>query len=756
MAKTPQDGDEGRPTASTRTGRTAKPHKEKPFNLPMFAENEPTQAERRLVWAAKVGDVAWVGDLSEAEKTVRPALLRWLCQNSRDPDHVDMHGILLSGAIIPGTLDLDYLDIGVPLWLDFCKIEKLSLRARLRELSLDNSTITDGVDAHRAQVDGNWYMRGAEVAGPFTISGAILEGQFSANGAHFRGKDSDAIIAQGVKATGWFMNAAEVDGCFDINSAALDGQFNANGAHFRVKDGDAINAQGVKATDWFMRGAKVDGHFDINGAVLAGQFSANGAHFRGKVGDAITAQGLKAAGWFMHLAEVDGRFDINGAVLEGQFGAKGAHFRVKDGDAINAQAVKAAGWIMRNGCRAAGHINLSGTQMQVLDLSDSTVDARGSVAISLVNARCENVFAAPGFSALGAFVCDGAKITGVLLLRKAHILAGAFEAPDAANESYGHTLAISAVDAEIGRLALPETIGTKAGPNVVGVIDLSHARIGTLEDYRAGWYPPVEPTHRLRPWLQKNRATRWSTLEPNDKRWDIQHLVLDGTVYEHLEHPNGTVNGDGEPNWRARMRWLMSQGRSQLRQCFNPQPWQQLAQTFARMGYEEDARQIAIQRRILQRAAEPNLFMRLVSFLLQIFANYGFSPWRTVLWSIGVVVLCGAIYAGLGQCAFDCPIAFGAGTDLRQIASGEFIGVAGDVLAEANNDGGVGQYPAFNPWFYSLDLFIPILDLGSDAYWRPISLAGYVLSVIEQILGAFLVALAVTGFTGLLTRDERL
>jgi len=80
-------------------------------------------------------------------------------------------------------------------------------------------------------------------------------------------------------------------------------------------------------------------------------------------------------------------------------------------------------------------------------------------------------------------------------------------------------------------------------------------------------------------------------------------------------------------------------------------------------------------------------------------------------------------------------------------------------------------YPDFNPLLYSLDVFVPVLDLGMDAYWRPnpnhLRPAGkdydwmvgsilYWLTLVQRFMGAMLIAIMVTSFTGLLTREDRL
>ncbi|MBU1175160.1 MAG: hypothetical protein KKH72_07125 [Alphaproteobacteria bacterium] len=734
MAKSPQSGDEDKPAKPVPRPRPTR--REAPFDLPIFADKEPTLAERELVWAAKAGNTAFASGYPDADKEVRPALLRWLCQNSSDRNLVDPHGIRLFGATIPGKLDLNYLDIAVPLWLRDCEIGRLLLRARTREVGFSGSRFLAGVDAKGAQVDGSWFMDYARVAGTFAINSAVLEGQFNADGAAFAVEEGDAINAQAVKASAWFMDGAHVTGTFNIGGAVLQEVFSAFGATFAVEEGNAINAQAVKAMAWLMRS-------DSGGK----------------------------------CTKIHGLFDLNHAAIE-QVELANAVLLSSEGVALRLDRARIGAFTTKAGFSASGAILAVHADIGRLKLERATLAAHWLATDATKPHELYGEFADCALSAVGA--------------------------------------KIGRLDLPRGEAAAQKS-ATK--PRVRGIIDLSRAKIGTLVDFADGWFAPLT---RGEDCCEDRLTVAPNAHNGFKQARDIQHIVLDGTEYEFLEHPDGIpgaqrrVNGTiwqrfrhfltidhpkfdppprqetrrerwwtavltwvtsehphetpkpvpapyspgpkAEPVWKARSRWLMSQSAEELTHRFNPQPWRQLAQTLAHMGYEEDARHIAIRRRIAQRAAEPNLFLRAVSYLLHILANYGFSPWRTVLWSVGLIAVFGLAYGGLGQCWGECPVAFGSGTTARQIIAGDFIGVAGDVLAVAKDVGGngTGRYPAFNPWFYSLDLFIPVLDLGSDTYWRPISLLGYALTVIEQILGAFLVALAVTGFTGLLTRDDRL
>jgi hypothetical protein len=64
------------------------------------------------------------------------------------------------------------------------------------------------------------------------------------------------------------------------------------------------------------------------------------------------------------------------------------------------------------------------------------------------------------------------------------------------------------------------------------------------------------------------------------------------------------------------------------------------------------------------------------------------------------------------------------------------------------------SYPEFNPWMYSLDVLLPVMEIGQKQYWRPDPAKPngaltlnyyYFLSVIGWVLSL----LAVAGFSGL-------
>ena len=676
----------------------------------------------------------------------------------------------------------------------------------------------EGGDAIWAQgvKAAGWFMRKATVQGRFAIISAELSGQFSANEAVLSNERGDSIGAQGVKATDWFMDKVKVKGRFDINSAELNGQFSADEAQFSNEGGDAIWAQGVKAAGWFMRKATVQGRFDINNAELSGWFSASEAEFSNEGRAAIRAQRVRAAGWFMNKATVKGRFDINSAVLGGQFSANEAEFSNERGDAIWAQSVKAADWFMDmatvkgrfaiNSAELSGQFCAENAEFECahatgidapyarfsggIFLRGEDTQVRGGIVLSY--AKVEQLLDLRGLQVTGRNGSTSVDATKLVVIGDAHLggtrLEGGLDAtgshfqgrldlatarlacpsraealaPNWSNRHHALILREARIE---GRLVMP--IKTPEG-----IVDLSHAHCTILEDNATGWPAPLTPgapscDDRL-------------CIEEDGRKVDIQHLVLDGLHYGHFEHPGGDPAGKGNVA-SARKHWLAAQSADDLRRHFNPQPWRQASSVLRGMGYDQAAQALSIERRVRERLADNTpWFQQAVSWFLHVVADYGFNPWRTVGISFAVILIFAAIY-GVGVTTCGAPNR----PEMLGTCGGQAAYIAtqiGDMDATAAKAGG---YPTFDPIAYSLGAFVPLFDLATEPYWRPNFEASHILRVpiwfgeltatpreapafhipvgallywlfvLERFVGAILLAIAVTGFTGLLTRDER-
>lgn len=233
------------------------------------------------------------------------------------------------------------------------------------------------------------------------------------------------------------------------------------------------------------------------------------------------------------------------------------------------------------------------------------------------------------------------------------------------------------------------------------------------------------------------------TLIDDPQSWPgIGRLFLDGFTYDRF-------GGDAPTGWEARRDWLGRQPRDDSGQKiadaaakedppqnkFRPQPHEQLVKVLRVMGHDHDARRIAIDKQhVLRARGDLNRREKAWNWLLDVTIRYGYASYRALWFILGFVLL--------GTVIFYCANEAGL-----MVPTKESVSVAGSDIAEV--------YPGFNPLIYSLDSFLPIVDLHQEAYWLPSADRGlYRIYLWLHIgLGWFLTTLAVVGFTGLVKKE---
>ena len=279
-------------------------------------------------------------------------------------------------------------------------------------------------------------------------------------------------------------------------------------------------------------------------------------------------------------------------------------------------------------------------------------------------------------------------------------------------------LNLSGVQVKRG-LSMPRTY-------VNGGIDLSLASCDILDDAQSGWMCGNDQN-------QSNSSNNSHNVNLHGFQY---RLFANASAYDATSSKDSVFT--------VRKSWLK---RSPDKvNCFNPQPWRQAASVLNSMGYEQVSRKLSIERRTQERKAKnASLMTKVQGWFLYWLAEYGFNPWKTLAWSLAVIFLFGFVFNMY-------PEAF------AQVRYGDLI----QPSLEGQN-----QYPTFNGFLYSLDTFVPIIDLGFETYWRAdtsksstsltfnLGSVLAILFVLERLIGAVLVALTITGFTGFLSRDEQ-
>ncbi len=169
------------------------------------------------------------------------------------------------------------------------------------------------------------------------------------------------------------------------------------------------------------------------------------------------------------------------------------------------------------------------------------------------------------------------------------------------------------------------------------------------------------------------------------------NLDITGFVY-------GDISG-GPADADSRLEWIHRQPQSNWAQ---PQPYRQLAQVLRENGAEEGATQVEIAREnaITEYGGIP-MSQRIWRLALRATICYGYRPLRA-LWWILLFVVVGTLLFGWGYRA-------------RLITPTE------ESAYESFCASGIppSHYPPFSSFVYSLENFLPVVDLHQETYWRP-------------------------------------
>jgi len=164
----------------------------------------------------------------------------------------------------------------------------------------------------------------------------------------------------------------------------------------------------------------------------------------------------------------------------------------------------------------------------------------------------------------------------------------------------------------------------------------------------------------------------------------------------------GFVYGDfsGGPDDAAqRLEWLH---RQPVTLWVQPQPYRQLAQVLSRNGAAEGAIQVHIAKEnAMTRYGHLTMPDRVWRFILRITIGYGYRPLQALWWILLFVVI-GALFFAWGYRTMLI-------TPTEADAYEAFVRTGDPPL----------HYPSFNAFVYSLENFLPVVDLHQGTYWRP-------------------------------------
>jgi hypothetical protein len=185
---------------------------------------------------------------------------------------------------------------------------------------------------------------------------------------------------------------------------------------------------------------------------------------------------------------------------------------------------------------------------------------------------------------------------------------------------------------------------------------------------------------------------RAGSLWDDEKSWPAAgNLALDGFVYDDFS--------GGPADSTSRLAWLR---RQPLAIQGQPQPYHQLAQVMRASGQLDGAVEVEVAREdAITRFEKFGLAHSLWRLALDGIIGYGYRPLRALWWILGFVAL--------GTTLFRWGYRARVITPTEERAYESFI-KTGEPPP---------HYPPFNSLVYSLENFLPVVDLHQGEYWRP-------------------------------------
>lgn len=585
-----------------------------------------------------------------------------------------------------------------------------------------NNTEQEAVFAQMRTGDSAFF-NGARFAGPVSFGHADIRNNFEFQGARFNNKEKEVIFAE-MSVGDLFLTNVRFEGGADFHRTSITGDLHGSDLEFRGV-GREVNfaSMQVQGTVFFDNTTFL-GPADLTHISIGRHLQARNARFEDDTQSLNMNGGKVDGGVFLAKAQFAGPVefqysDISGTLqLEGSLFKKRADFnRMKVGydiflietifdDDVRFQNVEISGQLQADGAQFAD--SKKGADFNSMRVGSAVFfrnsTFRGTVSFGYMNVK-------GNFEAQGArFIntekivrFDCMKVGGNAFFEKA-VFAGPVSMADALFDGLliGVVGTGDAADKNV-RLDLSRTI-------VKRELRIWDTKFETL----IATLLQVEASASLNKVSIENDVSlehsRFLRLKFSDVSWpsDTQSVRLEGMKYEHIEAD------DGADSWEKLLE--MAEGAR-----YNVSVYSNLEEFFKQQGHGERANKVFVARKRRERRETSwwAIHKKLAHFFLDYSVRYGRSPAR----------------------------AFGLGAIVILIGCGVFWSQGGMVLQ--NPDAELCNY---GPFWYSVDLFVPFIDLKAASAWipGPENWFGWLWMRIQMILGWILIPTGIAAWTGLI------
>jgi hypothetical protein len=628
-------------------------------------------AEKLLCEAFPRG--AWVdlgGSPAGPPPVVRAEVIAALLLGAVTADPGSAAGVRVRGATVTGPLRLMG---GTAAWPLVCEGCQFDAEVDLADSSVQTVRITGSglpaFDGTRLRLDGILDLAGSRVAGCVRLEHAKVSGQLSMRGT-VAGGGAEAVAATGLSVDGqvdW--EGMEARGGVTLEGATVTGTLNLRGARITSPGERAlVLSYATIGGKLNCRELAVDGETRAIACQVAGQLTMTGARLSNPGGMAFFAGGLQVgSGAFFSVGfSAHGAFRLIGARFAANLTIEGATFDNPGGVAVNLDRA-VTGSVSGDDLTCHGQFTMIGARVGGdLNLARAVLDAgAGQRALDAERAQVDGILVLKEAKALGEVNLRSVRVGERLLLQRAELrnpseTACRLSGAEVTSDMFCDGLTVA------GRLRL-------AGTVIGGSLTLQHAvlanpggsalEVNSLQVRELVLRPavPVDGEVDLR-----NAVI--GALRDDPATWPDQ-LRLDGLTYQALEPLLPATQ---------RLRWLAKDPDG-----YPPQPYEQLAAYYTALGQPARGRAVLHERERVQRRSR-NLGPRIWGVLQDVTVGYGYRPRRALAW-LGILMATGSVVFSVVP--------------------------PPPLQAEAA--------PHFNGIIYTLDLLLPVVNLGQKYAFNP-------------------------------------
>lgn len=579
----------------------------------------------------------------------------------------------------------------------------------LTDAVLDNPA-GDALSAHSAKIRGNVLCAdGFRAAGAVRLQRCEVGGDVDFNDAVLTNPGGLALECDGATVGGSLSGRRSVTtGEISLLGAQINGGIVLGGAVLSNPGGDAFSGDGLHASSGvFCRDCmQVTGGFRLLGARIGGPLAFNAATLSNPGSDAFTTTKLVVEGNvdFSDGFSATGEVRLLAAHIKGQLNFPGATLDNPGADALLAdEIIVDASLNFRDGFHSRGTIRLLGARVGGdLSMEGATLMSPDSDALNAENLEVAgNMYCRHGFTSVGRVNLNGARIGGQLSLRAAVLRNPGRSALVATHLTTGADIVADDHLTVHGTLDLSRVTGTSdIFLETSGIDNAEGTAVQLTQTTAQTLHLSGTPTGGI---CLDDANFRFVHHEPED--WPPSgNLSIDGLSYTALRPADLPV-----AQW---LRWL----RRALPDRYRPQPYEQLANALQHEGRDYEARAVLLAKQRHRRANLP-WHSKPWGWLQDVTVGYGYVPWRAAGW-LGVLWLSAAAYFSTQH-------------------------------PTPTHGAPIGEY---QPALYTLDLILPILNLGQRSAWQFSTTAQIVTLLISGsawTLGITVVA----GLTRALTRN---